>query len=214
MEIGWSQFALDRHKYGAGYTFFHCKPELVCEEVKRNWHNRFPGQGETTLERKVVVPMQDIDLFSMSTIKLRLGIPVKAEVVERQPGEDPFIETFVDLADFEKIEVPEDFKGPIHYKNGKSFLGFETPKYVNIVCYSVEALLENNGTRTTDKEWEIVAVLGSNIRIEPMTPLTQARNFLEKVGGTKSIYTAQEFAESIYFHATQRGIKVRRSSQK
>jgi len=55
--------------------------------------------------------------------------------------------------------------------------------------YHKDALLENGGERTTNCDWEVVAILASAIPNEPM-PLTMARNFLQKPGGTKSVYTA------------------------
>jgi hypothetical protein len=81
---------------------------------------------------------------------------------------------------------------------------------VDIVCYSAEALMENDGGRSTDCDWEIVTFLCTDEdEQEPMTPLTMARNFLEKPGGTRSVYTSREFAESIWHHASVRGIRVK-----
>jgi hypothetical protein len=83
-------------------------------------------------------------------------------------------------------------------------------KRVDVVCYSAEALLENNGTRThLDCNWEIVCLLASTGEKEPMLPLAMARNYLEMPGGTKGEYTAKEFAEAIYYWSSKRGVKVR-----
>ena len=40
-----------------------------------------------------------------------------------------------------------------------------------------------------------------------MPPVTMARNMLEKEGGTKSVYTAEEFAEAIYYWSQRIRIK-------
>lgn len=188
--IGWSQFALDRHVYGSGFSFFKIPEEAVINRVDAAWQSRFPGTGETGLDRKILVPVNPEGFFT-SIAPLQEGMPVRAQVTRRQNGEDFYVETFID---------------PYEAKH----LGIEpqAAKRCNIVCYSAEALLENGGARTTNEPWEIVAVLASDIEIESMEPLTMARNFLEKVGGTKSIYTAQEFAEAIYNHST-RGIKIK-----
>jgi hypothetical protein len=44
-----------------------------------------------------------------------------------------------------------------------------------------------------------------------MHPLAMARNQLEKPGGTKGEYTAQQYAEAIWFHS-QKGIRIREVS--
>ena len=121
-------------------------------------------------------------------------MPVQARVVQRQDGEDPYLETSVSTF------VARS-------------LGWEpTPaKRVEIVCYSAEASEENDGHRTTDCEWEIVTILARptlEAETEPMLPSAMARNFLEKPGGTKGEYSAQEFAEAIYFHHSKKGIRV------
>ena len=188
--LGWSKFALDRHVEGSGNSFFRCRADAVLERTKAAWAFAKPGQGETGLDRKIVVPIQP-DGFFMSLCALQENLPIKARVAYRQPGEDPYVEIYVTAEDAKAFGVE-----------------YEPAKFVNIVCYSAEALLENGGERATDCEWEIVAVLASKVETEPMGPLTMARNFLEKPGGTKSVYTAQEFAEAIY-NNSQRGIKIR-----
>lgn len=199
--IGWSQFARDRHKKGMGHSYCEAPTEDVLHLVKINWQYRTPGHGETGLDRKVVVPIKDSMsgcLFFLPTVRLRMGLPVQADVVTRQEGEDPYIETYVDIADAKRLGIEP-----------------EVAETASIVCYSAEALLENGGTRTTEDEWEIVCVLASNdVDEPPMTPLTMARNFLEKTGGTKSVYTAEEFAKAIYYHATRRGVKLKAKPRK
>ncbi len=194
--LGWSKFALDRHKEGTGHSFFRIPRNAVVERVKEAWDKRQPGQGETTVDRKVVVPVNP-DGFFLSTTALQDDLPLKAEVVRRQPGEDPFVEVYVDFND------PRwQFLGGLGVRGG-----FEPAKYCSIVCYSGEALLENDGKRSTDCDWEIVCVIASNMEKEAMDTLTMARNFLGKAGGTKSIYTAEEFAEAIYYHSQRVKIK-------
>jgi hypothetical protein len=40
-----------------------------------------------------------------------------------------------------------------------------------------------------------------------MNPLTMARNFLEKPGGTFCEYTAREFAEAVYYWSRRAGLE-------
>jgi Protein of unknown function (DUF3228) len=59
-------------------------------------------------------------------------------------------------------------------------------------------------------EYELIAILAHPTGQEaPMDPLTMARNFLVKKGGTKGDFSAQQFAESIWFwsqHAMSAGV--------
>lgn len=191
INIGWSDFATKQHAEGSGNSFFTLTPEKVQELVKENWDKRIAGAGETGLDRKVLVPVPPEGFF-MPIVDLVDGMPLKAEVVRRQPHEDPYVDVYIDFDDAKKLGLEA-----------------KAAKFVNIVCYSVEALLENNGTRSTDADWEIVCVLASKAESEPMMPLTMARNYLEMAGGTKSEYTAKEFAEAIYYHS-KRGIKIKK----
>jgi len=189
MKIGWSEFAVERHKPGTGLSFFTISHDDVVTRVVSNWEKRQPGQGETGIDRKVVVPI-DANGFFTNTVALRDDLPLRAQVVRRQPGEDPYVEVYLDSNDALELGISP------------------TPaKFCSIVCYSADALQENGG-RITDHDWEIVAVLASDVEKESMEPLTMARNFLEMVGGTKSVYSAEEFAVAIYEHS-KRGIKIK-----
>jgi hypothetical protein len=72
-------------------------------------------------------------------------------------------------------------------------------KYVTFVCYRAD-VLEVDGERETDADWEIVAIKARvTEEEEPMDPYTMARNFLHLKGGTKGDFSAQQFAESIVY---------------
>ena len=79
-------------------------------------------------------------------------------------------------------------------KNGKK----SKAKFVNIVLYRYDVLLENN-ENSTEARWEIVSINASLVKNEPMHPMTMARNMLNEVGGTKATYTGQQFAEALWF---------------
>jgi hypothetical protein len=183
-----------------GNSYTTLPPLSLMNLIATHWDERTPGHGETGLDRKVLVPVPATDnngrvvFFCPPRVKLVLGMPLRAHVVVRQAGEDPYIETFItpeDAANYDFLEQPAT--------------------HVNIVCYSAAALEENNGKRTSRCEWEIVTVLCSEQGVERMTPLTMARNFLEKTGGTKGVYTAHEFAEAIWEASISRGVKVRKA---
>lgn len=196
--LGWTNFALTNSTKAKGNSYTTLSNEEVVERVLAHWDRRTPGDGEgDCLDRKVLVPVDPEGFFLPPVAKLVMGMPVHAEVVKRQDHEDPFVQTFVapqDAAKFgAEVEVPADF--------------------VQIVCYSHEALSENNEKPDTDCDWEIVCLLCSKgYKSEPMLPLAMARNMLEKPGGTKGVYTAQQFAEAIWYWS-QKGIRIREPSQ-
>jgi hypothetical protein len=178
--IGWSDFAKERNVRGKGFSFSTLTNDQVLELVRENWDKAIPGTGEKDLSRKILIPV-DSDSFFTSTAILRDDMPLAAMVTKRRPEEDSYVQNFI---------TPNQA-----YMND---IKPEEANFVKIVCYSAEALDENN-ERSTDCDWEIIAIVGSTVENEPMTPLAMARNMLDKEGGTKSEYTAEEFAEAVYY---------------
>jgi hypothetical protein len=166
--------------------------DQVVELVIENWGNARPGQSENDLSRKVLVNVPPKEFYCSPKIPIQLGMNIKSELKVRQEGEDPYISNY--------IEEEEAFK-----------YGFEEieAKHVDIVCYHKSALIENNGTRSSDSDWEIVAILATDGKYEPMMPLTMARNYLDKPGGTKTEYSAKDIAESVYYWSCNKGISVK-----
>lgn len=205
--IGLSDFYLNNSTRENGQSYTTLDYVYFIELVRDNWEKRRAGAGEgTNLNRKVLVPIEGNDLlyhhaqpafFCPCYVPLSVGMPVRAEVTQRQDGEHPHIQTFI---------TPEDAK---HYMRLSP-----SAKHVDVVCYSAEALLENGGKRSTEREWEIVTILCSDDVEEPMHPLAMARNFLGMPGGTKSNYTAKEFAEAIWHHlGGVRGLKIKQPAK-
>jgi len=195
-KIGWSQFALDSSVKKEGNSYTILSQQDVIDLCIQNWDTIEPGDGESGVTRKVLVTVPPEGFFLPPRIDLQEGLPVHTEVVKRQAGEDLYLQNFVLPEDAEKFGYKE-----------------KPASRVKIVLYSAEALLENDGKRSTDCDWEIVCILCFDSEDEPMAPLTMARNFLEKAGGTKSVYSAQQFAESIYFYSTK-GVIIRPSKGK
>jgi hypothetical protein len=183
--IGFSNFALNRHVHGSGLSFFTISNAEVIDRISNNWSNQKPGTGEVDCSRKILI---DIDPkgFYLGTTKLTNDLPLKARVTKRQAHEQSFVEVYVSLKDALQHNIE-----------------YSPANYCTIVLYSREALLENNGECSTDCDWEIVAILARNELEDYMPPLTMARNFLEMPGGTKSVYSAEEFAKSIWHHSSK-----------
>ena len=196
--IGWSEYAIKHSAHDSGKSYTTLSQEEVISRIQEAWEARVPGNGETGLDRKVLVPVNPEGFFCPPRVELVEGLPVQAQVTCRQQGEDLYVETFVTPEDVERLGL--NCKVPA--------------KQCDIVLYSAEALLENGGTRTTDCDWEIVCLLAreSNER-ELMSPLTMARNFLNMPGGTKSVYSAEEFARAIYA-GSKKSVQVKRRGNK
>lgn len=69
---------------------------------------------------------------------------------------------------------------------------------VKIVIYRADVLAKDND-RSSDAEWEIVAILSQPRESVPMHPTVMARNALNLGGGTKREYSNIEWAEAELF---------------
>ncbi len=172
MNIAWTRFAAERHKPGSGHTWFDGAPGMVIQSVYANWEKREPGFGRASLDEVVVVPLGDTPSFHGTTATLRDGMTLRAEVTRRRPHEDPYVRVTAD--------APPD---PVNF--------------VSVVLYSKALLVPEEPDFAAD--WGIVSIMATSIADEPMHPLTMARNMLEKAGGTKASYTAEQLAHAIYY---------------
>jgi len=162
--------------------------ELVKRQTKESQFSHFEGsweeleemvshqfsEGRTGYKLGVMMIPVNPEKFRSGTIFITESTPLQASFEARRIGEEPFINVLA--------------KGP------KS-----VAKRVDVVVYSKEVLDENNEA-TTNAEWEIVNICAYyNGTEDPMHPITMMRNFLGLHGGTKGVFTAQQFAESIRF---------------
>ena len=176
MNIGWSNFAIKQNKKKR-HSYFKGSHKKLLQLVEKHWRKRVAGHGRADTKKVVVVPILEKDLhklFGCPYGMIEHATHLRAKVTRRQPHEDPYIEV---------------------HGRGKSM----PVKFAKVVLYSAEALVENEGERSGNYDWEIVTIIAGPYDHEPMSPLTMARNFLQKTGGTFAPYTAQQFAESIYF---------------
>lgn len=175
--IGLSQFARGRH-YGPRATVRFCgRPEQLLDLVREYWWAREPGAGRGDLSEVVVVPIHSprvSELFTCPWIPIEQARDIHGVVERRQGHEDPYV--------------------------ALTGVGPTLPvKFARVVLYSSATLLRDDGERSTDCDWEIVALMAGPWKDEPMMPLTMARNFLRLPGGTFAPYTAEQFAQSIAF---------------
>jgi hypothetical protein len=188
------------HKHNtpeSGNSYFTLGSRALINRVIEDWSKRIPGAGEgDCLDRKVLVPIlsNGIGFRCPRRAKMVEGMPVQAKIEARQAGERPSVSTYVRYEDAVKHDA----------------LYQPEATDIKVVLYSREALLENGDHPTTNADWEIITLLCSDGKQEPMHPLTMARNQLEKDGGTYSEYSALEYAEAIWFHSIEKDLKVRR----
>ena len=177
LNLGWSDFASGRHLPGGKHTWYDGTHEELLDLVRVAWPKRRPGAGRTDLNQVVLVPV-DAEKFISNTVQVDGDSVLYAHLDCRQRGEDPFIRITAD--------------GPR-----------EKSLFASVVMYSAQTLTENGGRRSGDFDWEVVCLLAGPTEDVPMDPLTMARNMLEKPGGTFSPYTAQQFAEAIYYWSSR-----------
>ncbi|MEM1024859.1 MAG: DUF3228 family protein [Myxococcota bacterium] len=173
--LGWSQFALDRHLDPETQRRWLGSPEALLDLVAAHWTERQPGKGRADRSQVVVVPVP-AEGFVGSTVAIDERTPLRAEWHQRAEGEECVL----------RVRA-----------GGEA----EPARFAQIVLYSAETLLENGGRRSTEADWEVVALLAGGRPDEPMDPVTMARNFLERPGGTFAPYTAEAFAEAIWYWA-------------
>jgi hypothetical protein len=173
--LAWSQFARERHVRGGRHTWFEGREEELLDLVRQHWSERRPGAGRDDLDAVVVVPVPP-DRFHGTTVEVTEETPLHARLDRRQPHEDPFIRV-----------TAEGEPAP--------------PRHAGVVLYSAATLEQNDGVRSSDAAWEVVCLLAGPVSEEPMDPLTMARNYLEKPGGTYAPYTARQFAEAVWYWA-------------
>lgn len=195
--ISWSNFARKNNARNSGNSYTTLSENEVVDLVTRCFPMARPGQSETDLSRKILVPVPCESFYCPPKMPLVLGMNIKSVTKVRQEGEDPYVESYIT----EKEAVRYGFR--------------EIPaKYVDIVCYHKDALTDNGGERSSESDWEIVAILATTGAYEPMNTLAMARNYLEKPGGTKTDYSAKDFAESVYYWACNKGITVKLGKEK
>ncbi|NCQ35640.1 DUF3228 family protein [bacterium] len=172
-QLGWSDFARARHVSGGGHTWFEGTEEELLGLVRKGWPRREPGAGRSGLDEVVIVPVPP-DRFMSATVMVDETSTLRAEFTRRQPHEEGYVRV---LATGPREEV----------------------RHAAVVLYAADTLLENDGRRSGDFDWEVVCLLAGPVADEPMDPLTMARNMLEKPGGTSCAYTAEQFAAAVWY---------------
>jgi len=181
--IGWSGFAAGRYRPGTSHSHFLGTDAELVELVRAHWADRRPGEGRDGLDEVVVVPVPP-ERFVCATVRVCEGTSLHARFTRRQDHEDGFVEV--------SAEGPR-----------------EPADHAAVVLYGAAVLEQNGGARSTGCDWEIVCVIAAPTADEPMDPLTMARNMLARPGGTPCRYTAEQFAEAVWYWRDRAKIHVR-----
>lgn len=162
---------------GSGKTY---SPSLSFEDIAEYAEKRmcsgFFKEGYRDGVRIVEADKKMTSLFVCPFVLIDEDTQLKAERVIRQPGEEPYIQ--------------------IRAKNGKPLKAGK----VEFILYRHDVLAENN-EQTTNADWELISIhaIPEGIDTFPMGPVTMMRNQLELKGGTKALYSSEEWAEATRF---------------
>jgi hypothetical protein len=162
-----------RQTADSGYSHFNGSWYLL-EEIVQYIYNYFPQNiRQGYRDGVVLVDLPPYNFYS-SIIKIDEDTELVANYAPRVEGEAAFIRI---CASGEK----------------------QPATYASVVLYRHDVLAEDKD-RSTDAEWEIIAIKArTSNEEEPMDPYTMARNFLHLKGGTKGDFTAEQFAKSIVY---------------
>ena len=165
-----------RQVKGTGKTYSSLSYQEIAEyaQIELNNKNFEEGYREGVIIIKVKPDL--IQKFHCPFTKIVSNTKLKAVVTKRQPTEENYIQ--LRALNGDPLDVGS----------------------AQIILYRNDVLAET-GDECTDKEWELIAfhAVPKFVDKMPMGPVTMMRNQLQLVGGTKGIYSSEEWAESVYF---------------
>tara|TARA_Y100001936_G_scaffold253183_1_gene316345 strand:- start:7092 stop:7652 length:561 start_codon:yes stop_codon:yes gene_type:complete len=117
-----------------------------------------------------------IDNFICPIVKINEKTKLIAKQVKRRDEEEPYIQT-------------RALNGTPLKTGG-----------VDLILYRNDVLKETNENET-DKNWELISfhAIPLGFKSLPMGPITMMRNQLQLKGGTKGVYSSEQWAESVKF---------------
>lgn len=138
--------------------------------VKKHWDDNEPGAGSVDGDVLLVNVPKEGFYTNVVEITPENEASIITEEWVRQSGEKPVIARYL--------------------------VGDKPPaSYVQVVVYRADVLAQDND-RTTNAEWEIVAILANKDKVTPMDPTTMARNTNHEEGGTFREYSQKEWADA------------------
>jgi hypothetical protein len=186
VSIGITDF-VRRQTPNSKYNHFDGSWDELVQLVNKHWDIRQASPHNSGV-MLVPVPEAYVGRFYTSIVEVTDTTPLQAEFAPRVTGEAPFIQ----------ISAPGFSKAPA--------------RRAEIILYSHETLAKDGDAPTTrEADFYIVSINAyADPAVEPMHPMTMARNFLGLKGGTRpeTPYTAEEFARSIVYWSCHARIGV------
>ena len=174
-KVGVNEFVKRQNK-NSGKTYTTLTFEEIAEfaEKQINKKNYKRGYRDGVIIIEIVNSL--VKKFICPFVKITSTTKLKAEITKRRNNEDQYIR--------------------IRALNGKSL---KTVK-VELILYRNDVLKETE-ENSTNYTWELISFHGIPDKIEkmPMGPVTMMRNQLQLPGGTKGLYSPEEWAESVCF---------------
>jgi len=144
------------------------------EELKKLVEENFSKALPGYCDEIKLVPLEPFGFFS-GVVEIDKKVELVATFEARRPDEDSLITVRA-----KGLKLPA--------------------KQVNVVIYSHEQL---GAEAETDSPWEIISINASAVKgDEPMHPIAMMRNMLGLKGGSKAVYTAEQFAEAVLYWST------------
>ena len=173
--IGMNSF-VRRQTADSKFSHFAGSEEELVNLVVENFDNAVRGYRDGVL----LVPVPAENFFS-GVVEVTPETELRAIFGARRKGEAPYIQILA--VGGEKLPA----------------------KFVEVVLYAREVLLEDGEDAvSTDCAFEIISINARPTEgVEPMSPVTMARNFLGLAGGTAGEFSAQQFAEAIIYWSTR-----------
>lgn len=185
-----SPFVKKTAKKSEGNSYYDGTWEELERLVADNFDDNEPGTGSQ--DGDVLLVRVPVDGFHTSIVKVteENAHLVQTEAHIRQEGEAPYTRRVMTVE--------------------KSILGDEMPaaSVVKIVVYRADVLAQDNN-RSSDAEWEIVAILAQDEENVPMHPETMKRNASHATGGTLRKYTKEQWDESYAYWSDHVYIVIR-----
>ena len=159
-----------RQHKGTRFSYYEGSWGDLEELAMENWSSSRPGYRDGV--RLIRVPAAG---FRSAVVKVTRKDKIVTKVDSRKAGERD---------------------GKYSYALGRPHVKAEC---VDLVVYRAD-VLEEDGDRETDADWEIISINASPIgRPVPMRALTMARNERHLAGGTRGEYSKDEYIDSILF---------------
>lgn len=170
-KITCSNFIKEFAKKSGSNSYYDKSWEELEKLVKENFNNNEPGTG--SIDGDVLLVNVPPHGFHTSIIEITND---NRHLVE---------EIFEPRVEGEKPVITRVIRG----------LDKPPAKFVKIVIYRADVLAKDSD-RSSDAEWEIVAILAQDEEHVPMTPNTMLRNNNHEKGGTYREYTDAEWEEA------------------